>query len=77
MKCFVDSTFLLLKHILTPIIYKVEYDDYVEFLCFCDKGILMKEDYVEGIIAKLKECEDICLLDLILQLLVKVGADNV
>ena len=37
----------------------------------------MKEDYVEGIIAKLKECEDICLLDLILQLLVKVGADNV
>ncbi len=37
----------------------------------------MKEDYVKDIIKHVEICEDICLLDLILQLLIKVGADNV
>ena len=36
---------VILKHILTPIIYMVEYEDYIEILCFCDRKILMKDIY--------------------------------
>lgn len=36
---------IILKYILTPIIYKVEYEDYIEILCFCDRNILMQNIY--------------------------------
>ena len=34
---------IILKNILTPVIYKMEYDDAYEFICFCDRGILMND----------------------------------
>lgn len=44
---------------------------------FILKGILtVKEEYVESIKQRLEECEDVALLDLILQLLQKSNETN-
>ena len=34
---------IILKNILTPVIYKAEYDHAYEFFCFCDRGIMLNE----------------------------------
>lgn len=34
---------IILKKILTPVIYMAEFDDAYEFVCFCDRGILLNE----------------------------------
>lgn len=36
---------IILKNILTPVIYMVEFEDAFEFICFCDRGILINEIY--------------------------------
>ena len=36
---------LFTERILTPILYMVEYDDKINFICFCDKNIKMKDIY--------------------------------
>lgn len=36
---------IILKNILTPVIYMTEFEDVFEFVCFCDRGILMNEIY--------------------------------
>lgn len=36
---------VILKHILTPVIYMVEFEDAFEFICFCDRSILINEIY--------------------------------
>ena len=33
----------ILKNILTPVIYKAEYEHAYEFFCFCDRGIMINE----------------------------------
>ncbi len=35
----------ILKSILTPVIYMVEFEDAFEFVCFCDRSILINEIY--------------------------------
>ncbi len=36
---------IILGKILTPVIYMAEFDDAYEFVCFCDRGILINEIY--------------------------------
>lgn len=38
-------TDIILNSILTPVIYMTEFDDVYEFVCFCDRKILMTEIY--------------------------------
>ena len=38
-------TDIILKNILTPVIYMVEFEDAYEFICFCDRNILINEIY--------------------------------
>lgn len=45
---------IILKHILTPVIYMNEFDDTYEFICFCDRDILMNDIYnTENILSEL------------------------
>lgn len=36
---------LLRERILTPVLYMLEYDDRINFICFCDKNIKMQDLY--------------------------------
>ncbi len=36
---------IITEHILTPIIYLLESDDFLSFICFCDRHITMGEIY--------------------------------
>ena len=36
---------LLCEKVLTPILYMIEYDDKINFICFCDKNIKLNELY--------------------------------
>lgn len=36
---------IISKNILTPVIYMIEYDEIVDFICFCDRNITMQEIY--------------------------------
>lgn len=36
---------LLKEKILTPVLYMLEYDDRINFICFCDKSIKMQDLY--------------------------------
>lgn len=36
---------IILKNILTPVIYMIKNDDLIDFICFCDRNIKMQEIY--------------------------------
>ncbi|MCC8161241.1 MAG: hypothetical protein LIO53_08080 [Oscillospiraceae bacterium] len=36
---------IISENILTPIIYMIEHEDIVDFICFCDRNITMQEIY--------------------------------
>ncbi|MGN0108117.1 MAG: hypothetical protein ACI4A5_10540 [Hominilimicola sp.] len=36
---------IISQNILTPVIYMIENDDTVDFICFCDRNITMQEIY--------------------------------
>ncbi len=36
---------IISQNILTPVIYMIENDDIVDFICFCDRNITMQEIY--------------------------------
>lgn len=40
-----EAVELLKENILTPLLYVVEYDNMVQFICFCDKNIKLKVLY--------------------------------
>lgn len=45
---------IILSHILTPVIYMNEFDDAYEFICFCDRDILINDIYnTENILSEL------------------------
>lgn len=45
---------IILSHILTPVIYMNEFDDTYEFICFCDRDILINDIYnTENILSEL------------------------
>ena len=36
---------IISKNILTPVIYMIENDNLLDFICFCDRNIKMQEIY--------------------------------
>ena len=36
---------IISKNILTPVIYMIENDNILDFICFCDRNIKMQEIY--------------------------------
>ena len=36
---------IISQNILTPVIYMIENDDIIDFICFCDRNITMQEIY--------------------------------
>lgn len=59
-----EAVKIILNHVLTPVIYMFEHDDWIEFVCFCDRKITIGDLYdteqeVKKIIGKDVEIIDI------------------